>query len=60
MNTIIGTSGPTLLNAGQDLWTGLAAIMVVWDRGEDCHVGHLPAVGGNQARSSACGFRGPC
>ena len=30
MNTIIGTSGPTLLNAGQDLWTGLAAIMVVW------------------------------
>ena len=30
MNNIIGTSGPTLLTAGQDRWTGLAAIMVVW------------------------------
>ena len=30
MNNIIGTSGPILLTAGQDLWTGLAAIMVVW------------------------------
>ena len=30
MDTIIGTSGPTLLSSGQTLWTGLAAIMVVW------------------------------
>ena len=30
MDTIIGTSGPTLLSTGQTLWTGLAAIMVVW------------------------------
>ena len=30
LNSIIGTSGPILLNAGQQLWTGLAAIMVVW------------------------------
>ena len=29
MDTIIGTSGPTLLSSGQTLWTGLAAIMVV-------------------------------
>ena len=30
MNTLIGTNGPTLLDAGRDLWTGLAAIIVVW------------------------------
>ena len=30
LNSIIGSSGPILLNSGQQLWTGLAAIMVVW------------------------------
>ncbi len=30
VNTIIGGSGPILITAGNDLWTGLAAIMVVW------------------------------
>ena len=30
MDAIIGTNGPTLLDAGRDLWTGLAAILVVW------------------------------
>ena len=30
LNSIVGSSGPILLNSGQQLWTGLAAIMVVW------------------------------
>ena len=30
MNNIIGGSGPLLLSTGQDLWTGLASIMIVW------------------------------
>ena len=30
LNSIIGSSGPILLNSGQQLWTGLAAVMVVW------------------------------
>ena len=30
LNSIIGSSGPILLSTGQDLWTGLASIMIVW------------------------------
>ena len=30
LNSIIGSSGPILLTTGQDLWTGLASIMIVW------------------------------
>ena len=30
LNGIIGSSGPLLLATGDQLWTGLAAIMVVW------------------------------
>ena len=30
LESIIGGSGGALLSAGEDLWTGLAAIMVVW------------------------------
>ena len=30
LNGIVGTSGPLLLSTGDALWTGLAAIMVVW------------------------------
>ena len=30
LNGIIGSSGPLLLQTGDALWTGLAAIMVVW------------------------------
>ena len=30
LNSIIGNSGPILLSTGQDLWTGLASIMIVW------------------------------
>ena len=30
LNSIIGSSGPILLTTGEQLWTGLAAIMVVW------------------------------
>ena len=30
LNGIVGSSGPLLLSTGEQLWTGLAAIMVVW------------------------------
>ena len=30
LNGIIGGSGPLLLQTGHDLWSGLAAVMVVW------------------------------
>ena len=30
LNSIIGSSGPILLTTGEQLWTGLASIMIVW------------------------------
>ncbi len=30
LNGIVGTSGPLLLTTGNSLWTGLAAVLVVW------------------------------
>ena len=30
MDDILATNGPTILNAGNTLWRGLAAIVVVW------------------------------